>query len=247
MTDQGIRPNDGRLEVTPGYSSVSKGQAAADLRQETADGLFYTHTRLSQNTNRILETSAFLYGLIELLSERGLITIDQLDGRKKVVAERLTIQLKEKGLGVMLQDPEEDKYTFKGEVEIDCENRVQFCQAACCRLRFALSKQDVYEGLIKWDLGRPYLIAQGQDGYCTHFERSTCRCTVRDKRPVPCRGYDCRKDKRIWIDFENKIVNPNIHRRDWPHSEEGAVSGSATEGEATAINGCANQLVNVDC
>jgi len=193
-----------------------------DLRQEVAEGLFYTHLRLSQSTNKTLESSAFLYGLIELLSERGLISIEELDERKKVVAERLVAQLKENGIGVILQDEEEDKYSFQKEAKIDCENRVHYCHATCCRLKFALSKQDIFEGVIKWDLGKPYLIAQDKDGFCTHFERSTCRCTVREHRPVPCRGYDCSKDKRIWLDFENKIVNPNIHRADWPQCEVAA-------------------------
>ncbi|HEV2381684.1 MAG TPA: YkgJ family cysteine cluster protein [Terriglobia bacterium] len=197
---------------------------ACDLRQETAEGFFYTHTRLSQNTNKSLEASSFVYALIELLSEKGLISVEELDERKKIVAERLIAQLKEKGLGVMLQDDVEDKYSFQGEAHIDCENRIEFCRAACCRLRFALSKQDVHEGVIKWDLGRPYLIAQGKDGYCTHLERGTCQCTVREHRPVPCRGYDCRNDKRIWADFENKIVNPNLQRPDWPQCEVAAKS-----------------------
>jgi len=200
-------------------SQINNDGLSGDLRQEVGEGLFYTHMCLSQNTNKTLEVSSFLYGLIELLSEKGLINIQELDERKKVVAERLVVQLKEKGLGVMLQDPEEDKYTFKDEVKIDCENRVHLCRATCCRLRFALSKQDVYEGLIKWELGRPYLIAQDKDGYCTHIERGTCRCTVREHRPVPCRRYDCRNDKRIWLDFENKVVNPNINRPDWPRCE----------------------------
>ncbi len=42
---------------------------------------------------------------------------------------------------------------------------------------------------------------------------------VRFRVTVPCRGYDCRNDKRIWLDFENKIVNPNIHRAEWPQCE----------------------------
>ena len=207
---------------------ASEGRLGMDLRQEVSEGLFYTHTRLSQNTNKLLESSSFLYALIELLSDKALISIEEVDERKKIVGERLAAQFKEKGLGVMLQDTVEDKYTFTGEAKIDCENRVQFCHAACCRLRFALSKQDVYEGIIKWDLGEPYLIAQDQDGYCTHFERDTCRCTVRDNRPVPCRGYDCRNDKRIWLDFENRIVNPNIHREDWPKCEPDAAESRET-------------------
>jgi hypothetical protein len=205
--------------MTQTESIPRENGGSRDLRQEVSEGLFYTHVRLSQSTNKTLENSAFLYGLIELLNEKGIISIDELDERKKVVGERLVAKLKEKGLGVMLQDPEEDKYSFQEEVKIDCENRVHLCKATCCRLRFALSKQDVHEGIIKWDLGHPYMIAHDKNDYCTHMERGTCRCTVRENRPVPCRGYDCRNDKRIWLDFENKIVNPNIYREDWPQCE----------------------------
>jgi hypothetical protein len=201
----------------------------SDLRRQVSEGLFYTHVRLSHSTNKTLENSAFLYGLIELLNEKGIITVEELDERKKVVGERLVAQLKEKGLGVMLQEQEEDKYSFQGEVKIDCENRVHLCKATCCRLKFALSKQDVHEGIVRWDLGHPYMIAHTQEGYCTHMERGTCRCTVRDSRPLPCRGYDCRNDKRIWLDFENKVVNPNINREDWPKCEAEAEAARASQ------------------
>jgi Fe-S-cluster containining protein len=212
------------IQIGPGDSNGERNAHAGerDLRRQIANGLFYTHVRLSQGTNKTLEASAFLYSLIELLTEKGLITIQELDERKKTVGERLAAQLKEKGLGVMLQDPEEDKYGFQGEVKIDCASRLHLCHAACCGLRFALSKQDIHEGVVHWDLGHPYLIAQDGDGYCIHLERSTCRCTVRDHRPVPCRAYDCRNDKRIWNDFENQIVNPNIQRSDWPQGENSA-------------------------
>jgi Fe-S-cluster containining protein len=192
------------------------------LRQEVADGLLYTHARLRDNTQKNLEAASFLYGLIELLSEKGLISIEELDERKAEVAQRLTKKTSQQGIGVFLQEPEYDKYTFEGEAKIDCENRIHLCKAACCRLPFALSKQDIREGIIHWDLGQPYIIAQEKDGYCTHLERGCCRCTVREHRPVPCRAYDCRKDKTIWLDFENKIINPEILKDDWPRcaSEE---------------------------
>jgi hypothetical protein len=192
------------------------------LRQEMVDGLLYTHARLSDNTKKTLEAASFLYGLIELLSEKGLISIEEIDERKAEVAQRLTKKNSQQGIGVLLQEPEYDKYTFEGEAKIDCENRIHLCKAACCRLPFALSKQDIHEGIIHWDLGQPYIIAQEKDGYCTHLERGSCRCTVREHRPVPCRAYDCRKDKTIWLDFENKIINPEILKDDWPRcaSEE---------------------------
>jgi hypothetical protein len=188
------------------------------LRQELAEGLLYIHARLSENMKITLEAASFLYALIELLSEQGLISIQELDERKREVAARLVRKNSEKGVGVLLQEPEYDKYTFEGEAKIDCENRVHLCKASCCRLPFALSKQDVREGIVHWDLGQPYIIAQEKDGYCTHLERGACHCMVREHRPVPCRAYDCRKDNRIWLDFENKIINPDILRDDWPRS-----------------------------
>jgi hypothetical protein len=184
--------------------------------------LLYIHSRLSENTKSTLEAASFLYALVELLSEQGLISIDKLDERKAEVAKRLAKKNADKGVGVLLQEPEYDKYTFEGEAKIDCENRVHLCRAACCRLPFALSKQDIREGIVHWDLGQPYIIAQEKDGYCTHLERSCQRCTIREHRPVPCRAYDCRKDKKIWLDFENKIINPDILRDDWPRCKDDA-------------------------
>lgn len=190
-----------------------------DLRQEVAEGLLCAHSRLNANTAKTLEAASFLYALIELLSERKLITVEELDERKKVVGKRLVEQLKENGMGVRLQQPEIDKHQFQGGVQIDCASRVHQCRAACCRLDFALSKQDVEEGVVKWDLSRPYMIAKDLDGYCRHLDRCTSRCTIYQHRPVPCRGYDCRNDKRIWLDFENRIPNPNLTRDDWPRCE----------------------------
>jgi Fe-S-cluster containining protein len=196
----------------------SADASAKDLRKEVAEGLLYTHTRLADNTKKTVESASFLYALVELLSEKGLISIEELDQHKRVIAERLAKQNREKGMDVLLQEPEHDKYTYQPVAEIDCENRVHLCRAACCKLAFALSKQDIREGVLHWDLGQPYVIAQSADGYCSHLERSSCRCSVWSHRPVPCRAFDCRKDKRIWLDFENKIINPEIRNPDWPRS-----------------------------
>jgi hypothetical protein len=178
------------------------------LRKSVADGLLYTHLRLSENTQQNLEVASFLYSLIELLSEKDLLSIDELDARKHMVQERLIRKNSERGAGVMLQDgPEQDKYSFTGEARIDCENRLRHCRAACCRLPFALSQQDVREG-----------VEHDRDGYCTHLERGSCHCTVRDSRPIPCRAFDCSKNRDIWLDFDNKVINPDILRPDWPRN-----------------------------
>ena len=185
-------------------------------RPKLSDALHFVHARLNSNTSRTLEASSFFYALIELLSEKGLITIEELDQRKIAVQERLLKQYRERGDGVVVQSAEIDKYTFDGTAVIDCATKVQFCHAACCRLPFALSKQDIRERVVEWDWSRPYMIAQGPANYCVHLEQKSKCCSIHEQRPVPCRGYDCRADERIWIDFENNVINPDILRDDWP-------------------------------
>jgi Fe-S-cluster containining protein len=187
------------------------------IRQEVAEGLLYAYSRLNANTRKTLEAASFLYALVELLSEKGLLTIEELDARKRVVGKRLAEQFRQNGNGVMLQDPEYDKYNFELEVEVDCASRVHLCRAACCRLPFALSKQDIREGIVRWDLGRPYLIAHNGNGACGHLDPATRACTVWEHRPVPCRAFDCRQDTRIWLDFEQMVLNPAIEQPDWPY------------------------------
>jgi hypothetical protein len=204
------QPEEPARSASDGEPAARLGDAYEVLRQEIVGGLLYCHDRANTNTGKILEVTSFAYALIELLAEKGLLTIAELDARKQIVGKRLVEKLKENGMGVMLQQEQIDKYQFQGGAKIDCENRVHLCKAACCRLDFALSKQDVEEGMVKWELARPYLIAKDQDGYCQHLDRGACRCTVYQQRPVPCRGYDCRSDERIWVDFEKKVVNPNL-------------------------------------
>ncbi len=136
------------------------------------------------------------------------------------MGERLVKQFREQGLGALFQEPEFDKYVFEHGAEIDCAARVQLCKAACCRLPFALSKQDVREGVVHWELGQPYLIEQGADGYCTHMDRGTCACTIYTQRPVPCRGYDCRQDQRVWLDFDGMVPDPAVEQPEWPQGRE---------------------------
>lgn len=181
------------------------------LREEVAGGLRYTHTRANANTRKLLEIASFAYAAIDLLAEKGLLQIEELDERKKTIAERMVKKFIDEGMGITHQEKEQDKYTFDA-VQIDCESRLHLCKAACCRLRFALSKQDVEEGIVKWDFAHPYFIARGADGYCIHMDRTKLNCTVHANRPVPCRGYDCRKDKRIWADFEEKVVSPDLDK-----------------------------------
>lgn len=196
----------------PEHDQESLTEQGDNLRQEFTGGLLYCHDRANANTKQSLETTAFAYASIELLIEKGLLTEAELNQRKSEVVERLAEKFRDEAMGVFLQKPDRDKYQFEGAPTIDCENRIPLCKAACCRLRVALSRQDLEEGVVRWDLAHPYLIARNAEGYCSHLQSSNCRCSIYEQRPLPCRGYDCRNDKRIWSDFENRVVSPELER-----------------------------------
>ncbi|MBC2702729.1 MAG: YkgJ family cysteine cluster protein [ANME-2 cluster archaeon] len=183
-----------------------------EFLKEITRGILYTHTRITANTTLNLEASSFLYALIGLLSEKDILSIEELDERKNQVAQRLVHKFVESKIGLLYQDPECDKYTFEHETDVDCESRRHICKAICCKFPFALSRQDVEEGAIRWEFGRPYLIAHDADGYCIHLDRESYRCTVWEQRPVPCRGFDCEDNEKwkVWEDFIEMIINDEM-------------------------------------
>ena len=79
---RGLEPS---ATVPTGRTNGTLAKALGELRQELTGGLLYTHSRANANTSRILETAAFLYALIELLDEKGIITVAELDARKPAV------------------------------------------------------------------------------------------------------------------------------------------------------------------
>ena len=213
MSCKATKVTEGKITVKE--KELSTGEITnilSGIYNDLAAGLLYTHIRISANTTKTLEAASFLYALIELLNEKGLISIKELDERRKHVAEQLLRKFAESRIGMIYQDPECDKYTFEQESRVDCQSRQPICQAICCKFPFALSQQDVEEGIIRWEFGRPYLIAHAADGYCVHFDRQTCQCTAYDHRPVPCRKFDCQKNEKwqVWLDYEKKVVNPKL-------------------------------------
>lgn len=105
-------------------------------------------------------------------------------------------------------DMGESKYATPSP-PIPCAELIPLCGARCCRLSFALSTEDLDEGVIRWDYGQPYLIRQrASDGYCVHNDPHSRGCTVHGHRPRVCRSYDCRSDPRVWIDYAQRIPVP---------------------------------------
>lgn len=75
------------LEYQKGIRDVQNQSCVLDIlddeHREVAEGLLYTHTRINDSTKKTLEAASFLYALIELLNEKGLVLIEELDERKK--------------------------------------------------------------------------------------------------------------------------------------------------------------------
>ena len=80
---------------------------------------------------------------------------------------------------------------------LDCETNLKWCRAICCTFQFALTKEEVQKGHLKYNPSRPFFIARDTDGYCPHLERGTMRCTVWSERPLRCRRYDCTEDPAV--------------------------------------------------
>lgn len=177
--------------------------------EEILEGFLYSYRQMDTNAVKVYEASASLYSLIELLVAKGIIGIEELDKRKKAVEKRLQESYKKDGIGVRVQNSGIDKYSLKDEAKIDCEKRLPICRAACCALTYALSVQDINEG-IRWSLGKPFMNARNSDGYCVHLQRDTLKCSLYEHRPSVCRQYSCRDDRRIWLDFDKMIINPQL-------------------------------------
>jgi len=131
------------------------------------------------------------------------------------------------GLGVTLDRRDDDKYEV-GEAAVDCASRWPICRAICCYiLKFSVARQDVEEGIVRWDPDWPFAIAREPDGKCVHLDRDTCGCTLREQRPRICRQYSCRTDRRIWKDYDASILS------DWAAREVGQRFGAmaAASGE----------------
>ncbi len=100
-----------------------------------------------------------------------------------------------------------DKYTVAVS-EVDCASRMHVCHGRCCSFNPLLSRQDVQEGKVAWDIDRPYRLAKNKEGYCVYQVRESGFCGNYEYRPAGCRTYSCAGDPRIWIDFDNMIAAP---------------------------------------
>lgn len=182
-------------------------------RDDQKLGLSFTHQMMMQEALEAGRTRADALALIEELLNRGLVDQRDLAERRERLDAQLVADV-DPATRVQLH-PNADKRALADLPDIDCAARLHLCQARCCQLRFILSREDIVEGVVDWELSSPYEVRRRRDGYCAHNGMECRTCQVYEARPASCRLYDCRADPRIWLDFERRI----------PASRSGAALG----------------------
>lgn len=150
-----------------------------------------------------------LDGLIEILIHNGQLTEDHRAWLVALEGERSRIKLVPGGNKRAVPSP-----------DVDCAALIPLCKGRCCALTVTLSREDLDEGRLRWDLHDPYVLPKDPaTGYCANL-RAGGGCCVYDDRPATCRSYDCRNDPRVWIDYARRIPAPLpahlVAPDDWP-------------------------------
>ena len=101
----------------------------------------------------------------------------------------------------------DDKYSVDSP-DIDCASRIPLCGARCCSFDVALSRQDLVERKLPFVIERPYELPRDPVTKRCACMDDAGACTAYDYRPATCRTYDCREDRRVWIDFDARIPAP---------------------------------------
>jgi hypothetical protein len=181
---------------------------ATDDERTLEQGLRFLHMMGAESRHAERLLAVDVVALTELLIAKGVIDAEELDGRKQLARmERAKREAGQTRRSLPMLGTTEDKYALT-PADIPCAENLPLCGAACCRLVFDLTLQDLEEGVVKWEYGLPYRIRQ-TDHHCVHFV-SGSGCNVYEHRPAACRVFDCRKDQRIWLDYENRIPNPDV-------------------------------------
>jgi Fe-S-cluster containining protein len=153
----------------------------------------------SEELTRLRQALARLY---EVLTARGVIGPDH-----PRLIERYAASKAKPRVHLAMID---DKRSVKN-ADVDCISLLHICGARCCTMKVELSEEDLRENRFQFQTQQPYLLAKSEDGHCIYLGEHGCG--QYHDRPAMCRMYDCRTDKRIWIDFEKKI--PQSPHRLW--------------------------------
>ncbi|HTW09970.1 MAG TPA: hypothetical protein VME46_20880 [Acidimicrobiales bacterium] len=193
-----------------------------ELERQVERGSMFTQAVFQKSFTRLSLVEAAVREVVDVLVAQGVVDGSELSRAQAALDESRPPANHEAGPYTKLPWPavaiRVDPVDEPLPEPVDCAARLPICQAVCCRLKFALSQEEVEKGAVKWDIGHPYIIRQDSTGYCCHNDVANHRCTVYEDRPQLCRRYSCRHDSRIWKDFDAMVLN-----QDWidDHLAEG--------------------------
>ena len=182
-------------------------------RTEVEHGLRYVHLVAEGLRREVRNGNTSLYALLDVLIAKGVVSYKEMDEAR--AATEPVVQHAMSTIPPIRLAPNVDKHDPALPVTLPCADKLHACRAACCHMVFSLSAQDLQEGGIRWDLYMPYQIARRPDGACVHLG-DDLRCTIHDRRPAVCRAFDCRKDRRIWDDFDRATRSAGTHEPETP-------------------------------
>lgn len=186
--------------------AAMEGEDDGLTRQGLEAGLRFIHGALGHARAQLSDVTASHEALLMFLAKQGVLDAEAFAAHREAAVTR---ELKRRSEQPDLHlEATPDKYTMDDAVDLDCLALLPLCKARCCRFHYALSEQDLDEGVLQWNYGQPYLLAQTTEGRCVHHGPDG-RCQVFGARPAGCRRYDCRGDRRIWLDFDNRIPAPD--------------------------------------
>lgn len=186
-------------------ADLPDSEPLGELERQVEHGSLFLHAALTEQASRSNQIEAVVNGLADLLVRLDVVSTEDLVDSVETTRKAITQAGKQLSLGVAIRG--DGKSATIPADEIDCEARIPYCKAVCCRLRFPLTVSEIESGPVKWELGRPYFNRQSPNGYCHCFDDSSHGCTVYEDRPTPCREYSCANDERIWKDFEGMVIN----------------------------------------
>jgi Fe-S-cluster containining protein len=186
--------------------------AVEELERQVERGSMFTQAVLQKSFTRLSLVEAVVGELVDTLTEKGVVSAGELPAAAAAAADAdVHDQPQEEDSSRSMKWPSValrvDPEVAPDTEVVDCDARMHVCHAVCCKLKFALSSDEVEQGVVKWDIGHPYIIRQSSTGYCCHNDAETGGCGVYEDRPGVCRRYSCRRDGRIWTDFDNLVLN----------------------------------------
>ena len=233
------------------------------LERQVVRGSHFTQAVFDKLVARLATAEAYLAELVAILRAQGVLAEDgrgvDVDGADVAEDDQDELQPDvepEPSDGASAQQAEEEeesslqaKVKWPGvafrvdptdpppAVEVNCAERMPTCHAVCCKLGFALTPPEVESGKVKWDLGFPYMIRHEVNGYCSHNDTTTGRCSIYADRPSLCRRYSCAGDTRIWKDFEAMELNEEWIREHLAHRSRILLRANLPGMEVTGSNG----------